>query len=43
VRLLYRLWLSMPNSRPLPSGHEVLWGSIAPGALRGGIGQVPTA
>jgi hypothetical protein len=43
VRLLYRLWLSMPNSRPLPSGHEVLWGSIAPGALRGGIGQVQTA
>ena len=43
VRLLYRLWLSMPNSRPLPPGHEVLWGSIAPGALRGGIGQVPTA
>jgi len=21
VRLLYRLWLSMPNSRPLPPGH----------------------
>src|SRR6185436_2391189 len=43
VRLLYRLWLSMPNSRPLPSGHEVLWGSIEPGALRGGIGQLPAA
>ena len=43
VRLLYRLWLSMPNSRPLPPGHEVLWGSIEPGALRGGIGQVPAA
>ena len=41
VRLLYRLWLSMPNSRALPRGHEVLWGSIEPGALRGGIGQVP--
>jgi hypothetical protein len=40
VRLLYRLWLSMPNSRALPVGHEVLWGSIEPGALRGGIGQV---
>lgn len=39
VRLLYRLWLSMPNSRALPAGHEVLWGSIEPGALRGGIGQ----
>jgi hypothetical protein len=43
VRLLYRLWLSMPNSRALPPGHEVLWGSIEPGALRGGIGQVPAA
>jgi hypothetical protein len=40
VRLLYRLWLSMPNSRALPVGHEVLWGSTEPGALRGGIGQV---
>ena len=39
VRLLYRLWLSMPNSRALPRGHEVLWGAIEPGALRGGIGQ----
>ena len=43
VRLLYRLWLAMPNSRALPPGHEVLWGSVAPGALRGGIGQVPAA
>jgi Taurine catabolism dioxygenase TauD, TfdA family len=43
VRLLYRLWLSMPNSRALPRGHEILWGSIEPGALRGGIGQVPAA
>jgi hypothetical protein len=41
VRLLYRLWLSMPNSRALPPGHEVLWGAIAPGALRGGINRVP--
>ncbi len=39
VRLLYRLWLSMPNSRALPVGHEVLWGRIEAGALRGGIGQ----
>ena len=38
-RLLYRLWLSMPNSRALPAGFEVLWGSIEPGALRGGIAQ----
>jgi hypothetical protein len=38
-RLLFRLWLSMPDSRPLPKGHEVLWGSIEAGALRGGIAQ----
>jgi Taurine catabolism dioxygenase TauD, TfdA family len=38
-RLLLRLWLSMPNSRALPMGHEVLWRSIEAGALRGGIGQ----
>ncbi|HUG37885.1 MAG TPA: TauD/TfdA family dioxygenase, partial [Candidatus Limnocylindrales bacterium] len=38
-RLLLRLWLSMPNSRALPDGFEVLWGSIEPGAPRGGIGQ----
>ena len=38
-RLLYRLWLSMPNSRALPPGFDVLWGSIEPGAPRGGIAQ----
>ncbi len=38
-RLLFRLWLAMPNSRPLPEGHEILWGSTEPGALRGGIKQ----
>lgn len=43
VRLLYRLWLSMPNSRALPRGHELLWGSIEPGAVRGGIGQTSAA
>jgi hypothetical protein len=37
-RLLYRLWLSMPNSRPLPESHRVLWGSVEAGALRGGFG-----
>ena len=42
-RLLLRLWLSMPNSRALPPGFEVLWGSIEPGALRGGIAQAATA
>ncbi len=38
-RFLMRLWLSMPNSRALPDGFETLWGSIAAGALRGGIAQ----
>jgi hypothetical protein len=38
-RLLYRLWLSMPNSRPLPESHRVLWGSVEAGALRGGFGS----
>jgi hypothetical protein len=38
-RFLMRLWLSMPNSRALPAGFEALWGSIEPGALRGGITQ----
>jgi hypothetical protein len=39
-RLLLRLWLSMPNNRPLPEGHEVLWRSIDAGKIRGGIAQV---
>ena len=38
-RLLLRLWLAVPNSRPLPQGHEILWRSIEGGTLRGGIGQ----
>ena len=38
-RLLLCLWLSVPNSRPLPAGFDVLWGSIEAGALRGGIAQ----
>jgi hypothetical protein len=38
-RFLMRLWLSMPNSRALPPGFEVLWGSIEAGAVRGGIAQ----
>jgi hypothetical protein len=39
-RLLMRVWLSMPNSRALPEGQEVLWGRIEPGVLRGGIQQI---
>jgi hypothetical protein len=42
-RLLLRLWMAMPNSRALPRGHEVLWGSIDAGARRGGIGQTAAA
>jgi hypothetical protein len=42
-RLLLRLWMAMPNSRALPNGHEVLWGSIDAGARRGGIGQTAAA
>jgi Taurine catabolism dioxygenase TauD, TfdA family len=41
-RLLLRLWLSMPNSRRLPEGFERFWGSIDPGALRGGVVQPET-
>jgi hypothetical protein len=36
-RLLLRLWLAPPNSRPLPQGYELLWGSIEPGVVRGGV------
>jgi hypothetical protein len=42
-RLLLRLWLAPPNSRALPPGFEVLWGTTAPGAPRGGIAQPTTA
>jgi len=38
-RLLFRLWLSMPNSRRLPAGFERFWGSAEPGAERGGVQQ----
>ena len=39
-RLLLRLWLTMPNNRPLPKGHEILWRNIDAGQPRGGIQQV---
>jgi hypothetical protein len=38
-RRLYRLWLSTPESRALPEGHEVLWRNIGAGQRRGGILQ----
>ncbi len=39
IRRLYRLWLAMPNSRELPPGYGVLFGSREAGATRGGILQ----
>lgn len=42
-RLLLRLWLAPPNSRALPDGFEVLWGSVKGGAVRGGIAQSPVS
>jgi hypothetical protein len=41
-RLLFRLWLAVPNSRALPEGFEVLWGDVTEGAVRGGVAQ-PTS
>ena len=38
-RLLYRTWISMANSRPLPASHAVLFGETGAGSLRGGIRQ----
>jgi hypothetical protein len=36
-RLLLRLWLAVPGSRPLPKGYELLFGNIEAGAVRGGV------
>ena len=36
-RLLLRLWLSVPGSRPLPQGYEVIYGANEAGAVRGGV------
>ncbi len=41
-RLLLRLWLAVSNSRRLPAGHEILWGTVEPGAPRGGVVQPGT-
>jgi hypothetical protein len=38
-RLLMRLWLTMPDNRPLPEDHRVLWRNVEAGTGRGGIGQ----
>jgi hypothetical protein len=36
-RFLLRLWLAVPNSRPLVDAFEPLYGDVRPGAVRGGI------
>ncbi|EDP64847.1 hypothetical protein BAL199_05284 [alpha proteobacterium BAL199] len=36
-RLLYRLWFAPKNTRPLPESYRETWGSIDPGAYRGGM------
>lgn len=36
-RLLYRLWLSVPDSHPLPHGWESFFRTTEAGAIRGGI------
>jgi hypothetical protein len=36
-RLLLRLWLAVPGSRPLPEYYRLVFGEIAPGAVRGGV------
>jgi hypothetical protein len=35
-RVLLRIWLAAPFTRPLPQGHAVQWGDTRAGALRGG-------
>jgi hypothetical protein len=38
-RLLLRMWIAPPNSRPLPPSYLPIWGTTAPGVPRGGIAQ----
>jgi hypothetical protein len=35
-RVLLRIWLSAPFTRPLPEGHAIQWGDTRAGAVRGG-------
>ena len=37
LRLVYRLWLSLPNSRAVPPEVQGVWGLVAAGAVRGGV------
>ena len=36
TRHLLRIWLSTPNSRPLPDSFKTLYGRVGPGEIRGG-------
>lgn len=36
-RLLLRLWLAVPNSRPLPASYAITWGCTEGGSVRGGV------
>jgi hypothetical protein len=40
-RHLLRVWLSMPNSRPLDARFKENFGSVEPGSVRGGIRATP--
>ena len=40
-RLLLRIWLATPNSRPLPSSFKGSFGKSEPGSIRGGIHKAP--
>jgi hypothetical protein len=39
-RHLLRIWLSVPNSRPLDPAFEANYGATAAGAIRGGMRPV---
>lgn len=36
-RLLLRLWLAVPGSRPLPDSYKLVFGRTEPGVVRGGV------
>lgn len=36
-RHLFRLWLAIPGSQPLPEGWDEYYGDIRPGSVRGGV------
>lgn len=36
-RLLFRLWLSIPDNRALPEFDKVIWGATDAGTIRGGV------